>query len=111
MLSEAKKQVSEGLERQHSLEEDVKQQRAKVVEIEESQRKVESELKERLEECKVNVSRRVGVGPCWVGVAVRGAVGWVWPPQAVRGGCECPPHPGRGSVGRVRLSWCLSAAV
>lgn len=45
--------------RQQTLEDESKQHKEKVVEMEESRRKMESELKETLEECKVNVSQWV----------------------------------------------------
>jgi prefoldin subunit 5 len=52
--------VEEGLGRQQSLEEENKRLRAKIEELEESKRKMESELKENLEGCKVNVSYLLG---------------------------------------------------
>ena len=57
MLNDSKKQVSEASERQRSLEDENKQHKEKVTEIEDSKRKMESELRESLEECKVNVSQ------------------------------------------------------
>ena len=54
-LSESRKEVSEGLDRQKALEVSASQQRAELGALEELRRKVESEMKEKLEEAGVNV--------------------------------------------------------
>lgn len=49
-------QVKEGAERQGKLEQELAECRNKVSEVEDARRKAEAELKEKYEECKVQVS-------------------------------------------------------
>ena len=49
--------MREGLEREGKLQEEVKVYKGKMEELEESKRKMELELKEKIEEYKVNVSQ------------------------------------------------------
>lgn len=53
LLSE---RVREGEERQRKVEEELAQQQSKVSEMEDAKRKIETDLKEKYEECKVQVS-------------------------------------------------------
>lgn len=48
--------MSEALDRQNRLEEEAKQHRSEVTELENAKRKAESELREKFEECKIKVS-------------------------------------------------------
>ncbi len=56
-LSDSKRQVDEGLERERKLEEEIKELKDKIAQLEDAKRKEETELKEQLEEIKIKVSQ------------------------------------------------------
>ena len=61
LLSESERQVRESEERQGRLEQEAKEHRDKVSELEDARRKSEAELKEKYEECKIQVILTFGL--------------------------------------------------